>query len=116
MDRSTRRQEKWTSHTQLAQRRVRPINPTRCRASWMHQIQLAQQRVGSTKSNSPLGELDVPSPTRPMASWISLVQIYLFRVRSVPHHAFSCLELPTSGLDQAVSYFVSIGVIVETLR
>ncbi|KAF3600296.1 hypothetical protein F2Q69_00036023 [Brassica cretica] len=72
-DHSTRRQAKLASHTQLNQRRVGPIDPTRHWASWTHHIQLAQRRVGSTESDSPLGELDDPFPTRPTASWISLI-------------------------------------------
>ena len=82
----------------------------------MNHFQLAQRRVGSTKSNSPFGELDVPSPTRPKTSWISFVQICLCRVGPFQNHAFSSWELPPSSVGQTVSCFVPIGVTVETLR
>ncbi|KAF3608300.1 hypothetical protein DY000_02049011 [Brassica cretica] len=44
-------------------------------ANWTRLIQLAIGRVGSGRSNSPLGELDVGCPTHPMASWTWLIQL-----------------------------------------
>ena len=77
MDRSTRRQAKWASHTQLAQWRVGNTTSNSPNGELDRPIQLAVWLVGWTTSNSPNGGLDQPNPARRWASWITLVQIRL---------------------------------------